>query len=184
MKLTKEFLKRHSACRDGYEYWIKTNEPDLIKFIHICKKDNHLDWANWLIVRAMNREQRLKYAIFAAEKVLHIFEAEYPDDKRPRDAIKAAKAVLKNDTQKNRNAAYDACDAAAYAAAYAAYDATYAAAAAADAAAAAYDAACDAAADAAYAAYDAAYAADAACREDMLWTILEFGMKAVEGMEE
>ena len=82
------------------------------------------------------------FAIYAAEQVIKVYEDKYPNDSRPRDAIKAAKAYLKDPTKDNARAAY-AADAAAYAA-----RAAYAA---------------DAAEAAAYAAY-AAYAAEAAAR--------------------
>jgi hypothetical protein len=127
-----------------------------------------LQWANWLLSHTLSRDDRVRYALYAAKSVLHVFESKCPNDKRPRKAIIAAKNHLKH---KDAKSAY----AAAYAA-YAAYAAAYAAADAADAAAdAAYAAAYAAAraaadtadADAAYAAdadadADAAYAADAA----------------------
>jgi len=97
-------------------------------------------------------------AIGFAEKALPIWEAEYPEDSRPRKAIEAAKEWLSNPSDAAANAANTAASAAARSAnavAYAAY-AAYAAAAAARSASAA-----DAAAYAAYAAYAAAYAANA-----------------------
>ena len=132
MKITKQKLRKLHACEDGYDYWIKTNEPDLFKFCRRCLTDDHFDYANWLIVRCMTRPQYLRYAIYAAMQAIEIYEAKHPDDKRPRVAINAAKKVLKTDTPENREAA-----AAAYAAAYTyatyayATDAYYAAAAAA-----------------------------------------------------
>ncbi len=36
----------------------------------------------------------VKVAVFAARKVLHIFEAEWPNDLRPRQAIEAAEACV------------------------------------------------------------------------------------------
>jgi hypothetical protein len=107
-------------------------------------------WSDMRIAKAYKwtvRDSR-ELAIYAAELVIDIYEKQYPNDKRPREAIEAAKKVLEKDTKKNR----DAADAAA--------DAAYAAA---DAARAAY-AAARAAADAARAAYAAAYAAYAAAR--------------------
>ena len=44
------------------------------------------------------------------KKVLYIWEEKFPDDKRPRQAIEAAKAYLANPTEENQNAAYDAVD--------------------------------------------------------------------------
>ena len=50
------------------------------------------------------RKDSLSLAIYAAEKVLSNFEKEFPNDKRPREAIEAAKKVLFKDTKKNRDA--------------------------------------------------------------------------------
>ena len=66
-------------------------------------------------------------AIYAAEQVIKIYEDKYPTDSRLRDAIKAAKAYLKDPSKKNRDAARAAAYAAARAAGYAAYAAAYAA---------------------------------------------------------
>jgi len=161
MKITKEFLRGLDPCEDGFEYWIKTKEPDLAKFMIKAWEYGRGDWANWLFVRSVDRKTRLKYAVYAAEQVLYLFEEKYTDDDRPRKAIEAAKECIKNNTKKNRAAAADAADAAdadaADAAAYAYAVAAYAADAAAYADAAAADAAAYADAAAAYA--DAAYAA-------------------------
>ena len=64
----------------------------------------------------------MKYAVFAAETTLHIYEKRYPGNDKPRKAIEAAKAYLKNPCKKTTAAAYAAA-AAAYAAADAAADA-------------------------------------------------------------
>ena len=69
---------------------------------------------NMRLVKAWKwtKKDSLSLAIYAAEKVLHIFEKKYPNDKRPREAIEAAKKVLFKDTKKNRDAARDAAGAA------------------------------------------------------------------------
>ncbi len=183
MQITEKWLMDKGACLEGRTWFVEQGITELIAGIKNLINHDKLQWANWLIVRAMTRKQYLAYAIFAAEQVIDIYERRNPNNKAPRQAIEAAKKVLARDTVKNRKAAaaaaaadayaaYDA-DAAAYAAAYAvaaaaaadAYDAdadadAYADADADDDAAAAY-AAADAAADAAaaYAAYNAAYAA-------------------------
>ena len=149
MKITAKKIKSLKACDDGYEWYIKNGSNNLLDTLLRVNVVNPL-WARWLFVNLMNVKQKREIAIFCAEQVINIFEKKYPNDKRPRNAIKAAKAVLKNNTAKNRKLAA--------AAAHAAY-AAYVAAAYADA---------DAAAYAAYAAYaaaayaDAAYAANAA----------------------
>jgi hypothetical protein len=104
----------------------------------------------------MTCKQNIEIAIFCAEQVIHIYEASYPDDNRPRAAIEAAKAVLANDTEENRKAARSAADAAD--AAHYDYDVYYSTKAARSAA---YDAHA-----AHYAARSAAYAAAAAAHYD------------------
>ena len=113
-------------------------------------------------------EDSIALAIYAAEQVVGIFEDEYPNDPRPRDAIKAAKAYLRcihNGTEVSayaatnaERAAYNSARAATYAraadSAYAAIAAAYAACA----VDAARDACADNAARAARAAADAARA--------------------------
>jgi len=178
MKITNEWLRNHEACTSGYEWSLKQEERELKPFLDALVKSEHWNWANWVIVRCMNKRQKVQYAIFAAEQVINIYEKKYQDDKRPREAIDAAKAYLANPCAKTKAAA------AAYAAASAAYAAYAAYAAAASAAYADYayaDAAYAAAAYAAYAYADAAYAAAAAARNKMRKTILDYGIQLVEG---
>jgi hypothetical protein len=162
MKLTNDWFKKQSACADGYEWVLKRGYDDAKKTVEELIKIGKLDWANWTIARALDRKGKIRYAIFAAEQVIDIYEKKYPDDKRPRKAIEAAKKVLKDDTEGNRNAAYAAANAAANAAAYAAANAA--------------DAAANAADAAANAAYAAAYAAYAAARNKMKEKIIRYGI--------
>jgi len=126
-----------------------------------CKGDSDTSsdkecWSDMIAVKAYewDKIKSVKLSIFAAEKVVDIYEKEYPKDYRPRKAIEAAKKYLENPS------AYAAARAA-YAAssAYAAASSAYAAARAAYAASSAY-----AAAYAASSAYAAAYAASSAAR--------------------
>ena len=154
MQVTKEQLKCLNPCPDGWEWYLKNGGTDLLDLLLRLNewKPQH---ARWLFNALMNRKQRTELAIFCAESVLPIFEDRYPEDKRPRKAIDAARVWLENPTEENRRAAAYAADAA-----YAAYAAAAAGAVAAVAAAAAD------AADAAYAAYAAdAAAADAAAAD-------------------
>jgi hypothetical protein len=168
--ITQDWLKENGACKEAADDWHNEKNHGTIETLNRLIKKNP-EWANWLIVRVMTKKQYIAYAVYAAEQVIELYEKKYPEDKRPRQAIKAAKLCLKNNSTKNKN---DAAAYAAYAAAYAAYEAAYAAAYAAYAAA-------DAAA---YAAYEAAYAAaDAAAyvaREKMLIKILKYGMKLLK----
>jgi hypothetical protein len=114
MKITKEFLKRQSADYD-LKVWLKENKligAPSNKVLNKLIEANKLNGANWLITHVMNRKQCTAYAIFAAEQVLGIFEKKYPNNKRPRKAIEAAKLVLKRNNKKNRIVAEEACGAA------------------------------------------------------------------------
>jgi hypothetical protein len=169
-RITRKWLTKEGACRDGKEWCLSYGELTIKELYPVFIKNKKHDWLNWLLVRLMNKKQKVMYAVFAAELVLQIFEKKHPKDDRPRKAIEAAKAYLKNPCAKTKKAAaYAAYDA--YDAAYAAYDAAYAAAY----AAAAY-AAYAAYAAAAYAAYaDAAVYTAAAAEEEMFIKILKYG---------
>jgi hypothetical protein len=90
---------------------------------HLAQDDKQC-WSEMRVVRAYEwtKPDSVAMAIYAAELVIGEYEKQYPDDKRPRQAIEAAKAWLENSTEENRAAAY-----AAHAAVYAADAAAYAA---------------------------------------------------------
>ena len=146
MKITLKYLQAQSACNEGVEFvqengFIGMEAKDFILKLIEHKK---LDWANWLSVRVLNKLDKVRYAVYAAEQVIDIYEKKYTNDDRPRKAIEAAKNYIENPSREN---AADAADSAADAAAAAAASAADAA----DAASAsdsAFAAAC--AADAAY----------------------------------
>jgi hypothetical protein len=178
MKITKKWLIKKDACETGIDWFSAQDEADGIKLVQKLMLESHFDWANWLIVRLMKYKQYVSYAVYCAEQVIDIYEKEYPEDDRPRQAIEAAKKCIKYKSKKNM-AAYAAS--AAYAAAYAAASAATAAATAAYAATAYAAYAADSAATA-YAAYAAdsaatAYAAYAADRKTLKKKIIDYGIK-------
>jgi hypothetical protein len=169
-KITDDWIIKNNPCREAVDDWWDKKEREPIKILKLLIKDEKYHWANWFIARVMEYKDYVSCAVFAAESVINIYEKKYPDDKRPREAIDAAKKCIKYPSKKNNAVAYAADAADAAYAAYAAYAAAHAADAvdaadvadAADAAAHAADAAAHAAAHAADAAAHAAHAADAA----------------------
>jgi len=170
MLITKKELRKLSACPEAIEFF--SNHYKEIEIVELLRevvkyeqeveeqyKEDVYKWSYWLISKSASRKATTRFAVYAAEKVLHIYEDEYPEDKRPREAIEAAKAYLEN--PKADAIAYAARDAA-YAAASAAYVAAYYAARDAADASASAAARASASASAAYCAYCAADAADAA----------------------
>jgi len=125
MKITEKWLKEKRACSCGVNWWNENGSPETPAGI-IQEAINTQQWgyAYWIIRRTFNKKQSVTLAIFAAEKVIDIFENKYPDDNRPRKAIEAAKSYLRNPCKKTKaaaaNAAYAAAANAVYAAAYAA----------------------------------------------------------------
>ena len=170
-KITIEWLKSKDACHDGLDWFVEQGkEVEPIPLLNLLIKENQLDWANWLIVRVMEYKQYVSYAVYAAEQVIDIFEKKYPDDKRPRTAIEAAKKCIKNPSDENKKKAYSAARAA-YGASSAAYSAARVA-----------DSAADSAARAACSAADSAASAaeSAAGRAKILKKILKYGIELLK----
>ena len=118
MKVTKNWLIKHNACSDGMIFVTKhkligTDECYFIR--QLVKLDEH-EWALWLLVRRLDHKDRIRFAVYCAKHVLPIYEAEHPDDDRPRKAIEAAEACVADNTQKNRDVCADAARAASWAA--------------------------------------------------------------------
>jgi hypothetical protein len=178
--ITKQWLKKMNVCCSESDMQKAHEIKDMQKICMALLKANRFNDANWLITKILTKKLCLKYAIYAAKKILNIFEEKYPKDARPRKAIQAAEKYLKNPTQKNKNAAYAAVDAANVAANVAA-DAAAAAAAAAAAVAAYAAAAADVvvyAAAAAVVVYAAA-AADVAADAELKTKIIKYGIKLI-----
>ena len=78
------------------------------------KENDKQCWESMQIIKVWNwkKEDSVSLAIFAAELCIKNFEKSFPDDKRPREAIEAAKEWLKNPTETNRSAAESAWSAA------------------------------------------------------------------------
>ncbi|MCK9569911.1 hypothetical protein M0R72_13285 [Candidatus Pacearchaeota archaeon] len=196
--ITKEWLREQRACAEGYDWFIHQRARDAVKILQALIKESKYDWANWLIVRRIDRKQYIQYAVFAAKQVEYLWKDSYPKEyKIWRDWIdngcKAADAAYVADAARAANAAVCAANAAyaanaaraAYAAALAAYAAVCAANAAytANAARAAGVANAAYVADAARAAYvaDTAYVADDA---EIQKRILEYGITLLNESEE
>ena len=107
MRVTKNWLVKHDACSDGMIFvtehkLIGTDECYFIR--QLVKLDKH-DWALWLLVRRLDRKDRIRVAVYCAKDVLPIYEAEYSNDDCPRKVIEAAEACVETNTKKNRDAA-------------------------------------------------------------------------------
>jgi len=71
-------------------------------------------WETLKIVKAYKWQKKdsVALSIYAAELCIDNFEKKYPEDKKPREAIEAAKKFLKYPTKANRSAAWSAAESA------------------------------------------------------------------------
>jgi len=199
-----EKLKRCNVFEARIKWIEKQKGKSIDEFFRQALKEGRHKDVNWAITKLLRKENKIRYAVFAAKQVVGIFEKKCPD-KRPRLAIQAAEEYLKNPTQENRTIAYNAANDA-YDAIYCDYDSV----AATEAARSAYSAAfCahisfftykyseeDAATDAMFAAHHAVKSAYYAAYEDAdniqkAWTkmytkILKYGLELLkqEGINE
>ena len=159
-KLTKEWLLEQNPCSDGLAF-ADSCGFDFAKIWQTCDRE---DWLIWLLRKAglLDKPTSVRLAIECAEHVLEHFEKKYPNDKRPRKAIEAARKWLEDPTA-------SASASAAYAASAASASASAAYAAASAAASAAYAAASAAASASASAASASASAASAASSASAAW---------------
>lgn len=121
MKTLKEFLEKHDACEDGYEF---AKDLTLEQFLNTCHRG---DWILWLFRRSNPRNKKLRVLVagHCANTVRHLMK----DEKSIKVVDTAIAYGEGRATEEQLNAAADAY---AYAAAYAythhADDAAYAAA--------------------------------------------------------
>jgi hypothetical protein len=115
-KITEAWLKEKSACSEVIVWFLGQKETEGVRVLRDLMKADTFQWANWLICRLMDKPNQVRYAIFAAECVLEIFEKKHPKDNRPRKAIEAAKSWLENPSNETKKADADAAAYAAYAA--------------------------------------------------------------------
>jgi len=112
------------CCRNGLHCSKKIYEAftyvqgEVLAVVEV--KGKHADesdksaYSDMRIVKAYKwtKKDSVALSIFTAELCLNEYEKLYPDDKRPREAIEAARAVLLHDTAKTRSAASAAWSAA------------------------------------------------------------------------
>ena len=116
-------IREHGPCTAGWRTLVKAlgeyDDDEPLPLSHIVKTNGIHDalWA--LRTQPDNVRARIcvQFAIDCAERTLPKFEAKYPDDTRPREALAAPRAYLADPSKKNAAAAHaaaaDAADAAA-----------------------------------------------------------------------
>ncbi len=107
MKITKAWIERWRPCGEAIKWIEKQDTEDVFELIDRLRKsevEDKYDWLYWAIPRLFKVKRNIvKFAVYCAELTLPIFEKEYPNDKRLRQAMQAAKNWIKNPTKKNRD---------------------------------------------------------------------------------
>ena len=139
LQTTLAIIRQHRPCTSGWENLLRHLGPNypqdkVIDFGTILES-NGLDGALWGLRAVLPEQEKDRdrlarlFACARAESVLHIWEAKFPDDKRPREIIAVARRfALGQATQEELSAAGAAGAAALAAAGEVAGDAAWAAA--------------------------------------------------------
>ncbi len=175
MKITKRWLKKHNACKEGID-WFKAKNLTSIEHKELIKmlvEEGKIGWI-WLLSHLLKGRSLVDFGCYCARLVLPIWEAEYPDNSTVRLCIEVAEnpESTREELREAAKAAYRTARAA-YWTARAAYWAAYAA----------YRAACCAGASATSAASwavsqvaeDSYWAAKAA-----VWDVVEIEQKMID----
>lgn len=112
---TLRLCRDNKACKSGYDALVASlpdghGDDDPISLVHILTKSRGVDDAVWALRAATDQPSADRIArLFAcdcAERVLPLFEATRPDDKRPRTAVKTARRFANGEaTQRGLDAA-------------------------------------------------------------------------------
>jgi hypothetical protein len=107
MIIDKEWLEEHYACKSGKKWFARYEfESDQEVVIQLLK-NNFPKWSNWALVRLMNKNQRLQYAIYITKEFLKIIKIYKYEKDLAEEIIELAENVLNENTKKNRESAFD-----------------------------------------------------------------------------
>ena len=109
MTINKSVIAKLNPCSDRFDNYVNHyGERDFtVRQFMGLKNITHADKL-WVAFRLLPKGQIPKAATDMAELVLHVYEAKYPNDKRPREAIEAVRSGDKERAKKAAYAAYAA----------------------------------------------------------------------------
>ena len=102
-------------CSKGIYQAFKFAQGSILAQVEVKGKSiietNKEVWEEMRIIKSWrwSKKDSVLFSIYVAELVLDNFESKFPNDKRPRQAIEAAKNWCKNPTKKNKELARSAC---------------------------------------------------------------------------
>lgn len=103
MKITIEWLQEKQASEEKIKWFLAQDEIDAIKLLHKLREEKNWSYFLWLAPKFMTQIQIAEWVVYAAEQALPDFEKEFPDDKRPRQAIEATKKLVEEVLENNND---------------------------------------------------------------------------------
>ena len=94
INLTKKWLQDNHAGKEVIKVFCKQEETNVAKFVEWVIQQEKLDWANWLIARALSKPNQLKYVVYAAKVVLNAYEEAKLNNDKTQKALSASIFVL------------------------------------------------------------------------------------------
>ena len=94
MLITSDKIKSLNPCNDRWENFnanypnFKGNLEEFLNLDLITYNDKI-----WIGLRLMNKQQNIKFSLRCAESILHIYENEYPNDKRLKKLLNFLKSI-------------------------------------------------------------------------------------------
>lgn len=68
MKITTTWLKQNTVCVAAYKWWLRSKTATVEEAVERLIKEGRLDWAEWVIKRALKTMEKIKYALLFAPK--------------------------------------------------------------------------------------------------------------------
>lgn len=94
MEITTKWLRKNNGLNIARFWFSKNNETDCIKIIDGLMAQKKFDYANWMITRALDRDDNIRYATFGVKLVLPINENEFKNLHIMKSAINASRNFL------------------------------------------------------------------------------------------
>ena len=76
IEIKTKLLEDLGACSKAIEWHKKQKTTSFNKLFKLCQKENHLDWAYWLITVLLDSHQLTRFTVYASKKILHQYKKE------------------------------------------------------------------------------------------------------------
>ena len=114
MQITLQWLQDNKAPNDLYtwavNYFGVQTQVDSTALVNELVTEEHYDWANFIVLRILDRTKKIQYGIYATQQCINNFIVNYPNDGRPSEALSSAIIYLSSPTKENSSRASTASE--------------------------------------------------------------------------